>query len=80
MIRITLDPFELHGPPHEAAEFLLETARNLSNQEMADLAGVSERTVKRWRREPEFPCQHKQVTALAFIRFLLNFPYPQRAN
>ena len=80
MIRITLNPFALSGPPRETATFLLDTSRQLTNQEMADLAGVSLRTVERWRREPEFPCQHKQVAALAFIKFLLNFPHSKSAN
>lgn len=44
---------------------------SLTNGEMADLAAVSERTVRRWRANPAFPRPvSKHVTRQAFLQFL----------
>lgn len=73
MIRLNLESFVLEGPPREAAAFLRETSYTLTNQEMADLTGVSIRTVENWRREPTFPLRGRPVPLLAFLRFMVEY-------
>lgn len=71
MIRIDLTDGSVTGEPAELAQFWAEMNKPLSEQDMMDLAGVSERTVYNWKADPRFPQMHKgRVSRLAFIRFL----------
>ena len=62
-LRIHLDEDE------ETVTVLQSLARHLSNQETAEILGVSERTVRRWKRKGRLPCGEN--TRLSFADLLV---------
>ena len=70
-IRVDVSGFELSGSPEAINEFLAGASAALSDKEMADFAGVSERTIRRWRQDPRFPESIAGgSTRLSFLRYL----------
>ena len=71
MITIKLpNGYEISGEtPEEVENTAVRFNRVVSTQEIADIAGVSLRTVARWRSDPDFPNQ--PVTLLELIQFVL---------
>ena len=53
---IELGPLRIHlGEGDDAIAMVQSLARRLSNQEAAEILGVSERTVRRWKRAGKLP-------------------------
>jgi excisionase family DNA binding protein len=57
--------------PEEAAEFLRGLCRQLNNKEVAELLGVTDKTVRRWRRAGRLPGGARgQLTMLHLLQHL----------
>ena len=64
-VRIHLDANE------DALELLRSLMRHVSNQEIADMLGISERTVRRWKHEGRLPRQgHARLKLADLIEHL----------
>lgn len=60
----------------DAVSMLQSLMRYISNQEIADMLGISERTVRRWKREGRLPTGGKTRLKLAdLIPYLTGSPH-----